>query len=240
MDALLLQRELGVPLGRRSGRSEPTWGTSSESLVRKLQLERCLDQGGATSITDVAWDCSGSYMASAGDDCALHVYNVSGRLLRSFDPVRTAAVFAHSHAALLLCLRCCWPFQSSHHGAALQSQGHTASIMALQYLPGTRGATLLTGGGDKQVHATPPRGSLRYLPVAQACIPRAAPTLQAQQLHAHPQAGRQRAPMRSTRLSPRPLLHRSASSTSSAAPSSRSAATRRACGASRPSTAPSS
>lgn len=93
MDSLLVQRELGLPLGGRCGTRcglEPIWGGhASGTLVKKLQLDHSLDQALCTAVNDISWDCSGCFLASAGDDCALHVYRPSGELLRSFDPVRT-------------------------------------------------------------------------------------------------------------------------------------------------------
>ena len=192
MDSGLLQRSLGLPLGQRR-RPEPIWGgLASEVLVRKLQLEHSLPaqqepQGGgpagtSTAINDVSWDCSGSFLASAGDDCALHVYSATGSLLRSFDPVCASA--PRRRAALRCAFRALGPCDAPQHMLWLggrghcrfhmpashqtlqvlttpafkrssphppRPQGHTSSIMALQYLPGSRGGTLLTGGSDKQV-----------------------------------------------------------------------------------------
>lgn len=98
MDCAILQRSLGLPLGP-GRRPDAVWGvgSASETLVRKLQLEHSLQEprvgmGTSTAINDLSWDCSGRFLASAGDDCALHVFEgATGRVLRSFDPVRAFA-----------------------------------------------------------------------------------------------------------------------------------------------------
>jgi WD40 repeat protein len=190
MDPLLLARETG--LGRLSRRPEPIWGgDASETLVRKLQLDQGLEQTLASAVNDVSWDCSGSFLASAGDDCILNVYSAGGRLLRSFDPVRGARGVSSARkcctrrpcttrleadapapcrlrpcSAMQQCEPCVVPKARASVNSVLASlpspptprppcldrpQGHTSSIMALQYVPGSRGAMLLTGGGDKQV-----------------------------------------------------------------------------------------
>lgn len=47
------------------------------------------------------------------------------------------------------------PSRPQHPSYVLyQPQGHTSSIMALQYMPGSRGNLLLSGGSDKSVRGT--------------------------------------------------------------------------------------
>ena len=113
MDALLLQRQLG--LGRGPGAPSRIWGgPASESLVRKLELEWSVEQQDASVCNDVSWDCSGSYLASAGDDCSLSVRSRSGRLLWRCDPVRARAAPRRTlravlaHLARRLVLRAPW------------------------------------------------------------------------------------------------------------------------------------
>lgn len=105
----LLQRESGLNIlprslggvgggGGRSGRSggSSSWALPfSEGMVRRLALDWSGPEvrpggiiPGSNSVNDLCWDCTGSFLASGGDDCALHLYSESGALLRSFDPVR--------------------------------------------------------------------------------------------------------------------------------------------------------
>lgn len=69
------------------------FGPAGEGLVRKLALEHSLEHEASTAINDLCWDDSGAFLASAGDECALHIYSVSGRRLRSIDPVRLGCFF---------------------------------------------------------------------------------------------------------------------------------------------------
>jgi hypothetical protein len=128
MDLLLLRREGGLapPLRRSYGRPGPFWGgAGSETLVRKMQLEHGLDQAvpgtnlSSTSVNDLSWDCTGSYLASAGDDCALHVYSSSGSLLRSFDPVRAAHGVPRRPAQRAVRLPRPWPRRRHARGPGL-------------------------------------------------------------------------------------------------------------------------
>ena len=116
MDGLsaLLQREAGLPLLPRGGAGfrgaaarglPPIWGgPASTSLVKRFQEDWVAGSASAISFNDIAWADS-EILATAGDDCALHLFNSStGALLRSFDAVSFFAVFARRARCTLRCV----------------------------------------------------------------------------------------------------------------------------------------
>ena len=191
MDGLsaLLQREAGLPLLPRGGAGfrgaaarglPPIWGgPASTSLVKRFQEDWVAGSASAISFNDIAWADS-EILATAGDDCALHLFNSStGALLRSFDAVSFFAVFARRARCTLRCVVCARAacsvvappsIGSSHEyirptfgggtpplGNTITqrpTQGHTQSIAAVAFVPGSRGGMLLSGGSDRQVRCT--------------------------------------------------------------------------------------
>jgi WD40 repeat protein len=86
LDALLFRRELGA--SSTTPRCFESSVGSSACMVRRLALRHELE-GHIGSVNTLSYDSSGRFLASAGEDCTLKLWDAaSGRQLRSFDPVR--------------------------------------------------------------------------------------------------------------------------------------------------------